>query len=65
MLHRSGTALRLLLIEDSEYDRDLLLLNLQQAGFAADALCVDTLAELEAALRDFRESDAFREHRDF
>jgi len=53
MLHRSGTALRLLLIEDSEYDRDLLLLNLQQAGFAADALCVDTLAELEAALRDF------------
>jgi signal transduction histidine kinase len=53
MIDPAGTELRLLLVEDSEFDRDLMLLKLQQAGFAPNALCVDTLDELEAALRDF------------
>lgn len=46
----SLTPLRVLIIEDCEYDRDLLLLRLRQAGFRVDAEAVETLAEIELAL---------------
>lgn len=44
--------LRLLLIEDSEDDRDLLVLNLQQAGFAPQVRWLDTVAELQSAIQN-------------
>lgn len=45
------TPLRTLVIEDCEDDHDLLLLKLRQAGFEPDALCVETIAGIEAALK--------------
>ena len=43
--------LRILVIEDCEDDHDLLLLNLREAGFEPSSLRVDTLPEIEQALR--------------
>src|SRR5208283_1444213 len=43
--------LRTLVIEDCEDDHGLLLLKLRQAGFEPDALCVDTVADIEEALK--------------
>ena len=45
------TPLRTLVIEDCEDDHDLLLLKLRQAGFGPDALCVETEADIEEALK--------------
>jgi signal transduction histidine kinase len=45
------TPLRALVIEDCEGDYDLLLLKLRQAGFDPGADRVETIAEVEAALR--------------
>ena len=44
------TQLRVLIVEDNADDRDLLLLNLQQAGFTPEAICVDTVNGIERAL---------------
>jgi signal transduction histidine kinase len=45
------TPLRTLVIEDCKDDHDLLLLKLRHAGFEPDARCVDTIADIEEALK--------------
>lgn len=47
-----GKALRVLLIEDSAVDADLVVLSLSQAGFAVESQQVSTAEGLKAALAD-------------
>jgi len=44
------TSVRVLIIEDCQDDSDLLVLKLRQAGFEPIAACVQTVAEIKAAL---------------
>jgi diguanylate cyclase (GGDEF)-like protein/PAS domain S-box-containing protein len=46
-----GTALRLLMVEDSDDDAQLLLVNLRRAGYAPDYVRVDNELDLRAALQ--------------
>ena len=45
-----GTSLRVLIVEDSAYDAELLVRELQRGGYDADYRCVETAETLSAAL---------------
>jgi len=46
------TPLRLLIVEDSDDDAQLLLVKLRRAGYKPDYVCIDNEADLREALRD-------------
>ncbi|MDP2888526.1 MAG: response regulator, partial [Bacteroidota bacterium] len=48
--------IRILIIEDSETDRELLLHELKRGGYTVEYLCVETAEAMNAAL-DFQEWD--------
>ena len=47
-----GTPLRVLIVEDSQDDADLLLYQLRKGGYDPQAQRVDTAAAMEAALNE-------------